>query len=347
MNVFISVIDPSARLYISKIVPYMDCDIFSTSRGIGKTVVNLDEISVVGMPSLREAFLKLIETMRFVSSCKIDIAVLCDSPDFNIILGLFLRRMKKNIRIKYFIPPAVWAWRPERKDIVERNFDTVIYVLPFEGTIWTKNGIYVGHPICKILREELTLWKRGEMLGPSFGVADGRSSEKKRRLAFLPGSRISELKQHAELIDGLWRAFEEFDILVPTKYYWFFPRRYRVVPSTFSRWVMYCSDFTVSASGTATLEAALLGKPCVVFYKLPPLTLEIARRLVRVPFISLPNIILGKRILPELIQDEVDPARIRRELENLDITEFPEVSRKLYELLDGMELEEIAEIMLS
>lgn len=337
MKIFISVIDPSAKLYISRIIPYLDGEIFSTSAKIGRVIANLDGMSVVGMPSVKNFFLKFIEIVNFLNSTKIDIGVFCDSPDFNIILGILFRRIQKSAKMIYFIPPSVWAWRPERQKIIEENFNSVICILPFEKDIWKKNGIYVGHPLCKIIKEELDLWKIREIKGES----------EKERFAFLPGSRYSEVKNHGDIIECLPKFIKGKEILVPTDFFWLFGNDYKVVPMKLSRWVIYVSNFVISASGTAVLESALLGRPTVVFYKLPKTVFEIAKRMVKVPFISLPNLILGKEVFPELLQEEANPQRIYQEIQKLRNRDFSNYAEELFCALDGFSFEKIAQIIQS
>lgn len=339
MKIFISVIDPSAKLYVSKIVPYLKGEIFSTSAKIGKTATSLDEMSVVGIPSIQKFFLKFIELIKFFNSIKIDIGVFCDSPDFNIILGILFKSIQKSAKSVYFIPPTVWAWRPERKKIVEENFNSVICILPFEKDIWGKNGVYVGHPICKIIKNELEIWNEG--------VSRREESKKTKRCTFLPGSRYSELKNHLEMIEDLPKFIREEEIIVPTKFFWFFGNRYKVIPPELSRWAMHTSDFVISASGTATLESALLGKPTVVFYKLPKTTFELAKRLIKIQFISLPNIILGEKVFPELVQEEANPKKVIDEIQKIKNKDFTKYKERLFNILDGFGFDKIAQIIQS
>lgn len=339
MKVFISVLDPSAKLYVSRMMPYINYDVFSTSRDLGTTVVSLDEMSTIGVPSLGRFFLKFISIVRFLASCKIDVAILCDSPDLNIILGVMLRGMRKDAKIVYFIPPTVWAWRPERKRVVEENFDLVLYLLPFEKEIWTKNGIYVGHPMCKIIRDEMREWREQMVLGKS------KTTPTRRKLAFLPGSRVSEIKNHVDIVGNIWKLMKDTDIMIPTDYPWFFPRPYKTFPSKLSRWIMYCSDVVLTASGTASLESALLGKPSVIFYKLPRTAYEIARRMVKVKFISLPNLILAEGVFPELIQDRAEPGAICDEIRRVEGKDFSEISNRLFEVLEGLDFGEIVGVI--
>lgn len=331
-KIFVSVIDRSAKIYISKIVPYLNAQIFSTSAEIRQTISKLDEMSVVGMPNIAQFFVKMLEVIKFLNSQKIDIGIFCDSPDFNILLGIIFKRIQKTKSV-YFIPPTVWAWRPERKQLVENIFDKVLLIFPFEKNIWTKNGVYIGHPICRIIEQEKKQW-------------ESKKHNQNKKYAFLPGSRISEIKNHREIIDSLWKYFENAQIIVPTDIFWEFPSIYKIIPSKLSRWAMYISDTVITASGTSALESSLLGKPTVVFYKLPKITFEIAKRMVNINFISLPNIILGEKVFPELIQDDANPERIKEETEKIKTKDFSQISQILFEKLYGLDFPEIAKEIL-
>lgn len=351
MAVFVSAVDKSARLYISKIIPFMTRkskdEIFTTSRELShitgvRCIAGLDKLSVVGIPDIRYFFPELIKILKFfaVEGMKIKRAIFVDSPDLNIPLGVMLKSIKgEKIKNFYFIPPTVWAWREERKKLVDKFFDKVLYILPFEREIW-KDGIYVGHPLCKIVKEEME-----EGIINSKGQ---REKKKKRNLkiAFLPGSRYSELVNHFGLIISLPKKING-DFLTPTDFPEFFRcGKIKVFPSYLSRWVMSNSDVVIASSGSSNLESALLGKPLVVFYKLPKHVFEIAKKMVKVKFISMPNLILGRGVFPELIQDEATPERIYEEVEKLKDSDFSDVKRKLFDVLDRMEFHEIAEIFM-
>ena len=353
MAVFVSAVDKSARLYISRIIPFMTRknkdEIFTTSRELShipgvRCIAGLDKLSVVGIPNIRYVFPELIKILKFFAAEgeKIKRAIFVDSPDLNIPLGAMLKSMKgEKIKNFYFIPPTVWAWREERKKLVDKFFDKVLYILPFERKIW-EDGIYVGHPLCKIVKEEM---EAGIISANSKGQ---REKKKKRELkiAFLPGSRYSELVNHFGLILSLPKKIKG-DFFTPTDFPEFF--RYggiKVFPSYLSRWVMSNSDVVVASSGSSNLESALLGKPLVVFYKLPKHVFEIAKKMVNVKFISMPNLVLGRRVFPELIQDQATPERIYEEVEKLKESDFSDIKQKLFDILDRMEFHEIAEIFM-
>ncbi|MFZ8803033.1 MAG: lipid-A-disaccharide synthase [Candidatus Calescibacterium sp.] len=339
MKFFISCADFSAELYITRVSPFLGGEIFSTSPKIknSKCIIDLTKMSIIGIPSfknLTKIFLYFINIVRFIIEQKIDLLILCDAPDFNIPLGSIIKAIAQNkIKIVYFIPPTVWAWRESRKTLVEGFSDKVLYIFPFEKSIWRKNGIFIGHPLCKIIRDEEKIFQRNK---PEF-------------ITILPGSRISEIKRHQDIVIELSDIFykEGEKVIIPTNFPELFSKKSNLIliPSEDSRWAMRNSKFIITSSGTASLESALLGKPAVVFYKIDSFSFEIAKRIVNIRFISLPNIILNNTIYPELIQNDATPERIYSEVKRIKDRKFDMIRQKLFSELEGLEFKEIAEII--
>ena len=340
MRFFISCADFSAELYITRVSPFLVGEIFSTSPKIknSKCIIDLTKMSVIGIPSfknLAKIFLYLIKIVRFIVERKIDLLILCDAPDFNIPLGSIVKAIAQNkIKIVYFIPPTVWAWRESRKILVEEFSNKVLYIFPFEKSIWRKNGIFIGHPLCKIIRDEEKILQRNK---PQF-------------ITILPGSRISEIKRHHDIVTELSNMFhkEGEKVIIPTNFPKFFSKNSNLllIHSGDSRWAMRNSKFVITSSGTASLESALLGKPTVVFYKIDSFSFEIAKRIVNIRFISLPNIILNKMVYPELIQNDATPEKIYSEAKRVKDRNFDMIRQKLFSELEGLEFKEIAEIIM-
>jgi lipid-A-disaccharide synthase len=350
-KIFISVLDSSAELYISRVSFFIDkkAVIYSTSPRIKRSekVLDITDLSTVGLPDFRKVFLRVIFLLRFIVEVKPDKFVFCDSPDLHIPIGMIMKSLfGQRVKSIYFIPPAVWAWRKHRKDIVEKFFDRVIFIFPFEKDIWTKNGVYVGHPLCKIIKEENSYFD----YETQFRSSD--LSSHKGVICFLPGSRYSEVKNHIHILRSLGREMRDYVFLVPTRFSELIEMcrgefSLKVVPQELSRFAMRICDFVISASGTATLESALLGKPTVVFYKLPHHSFELAKRMIEkdLRFISLPNIILGEEVFPELIQDDATAEKIIKALNFVKEKNFGSVSKKLFDKLDFLDFPDIAKII--
>jgi len=250
------------------------------------------------------------------------LAILVDAPALNLHLARRLRQ--QGVRNVYFICPQFWAWRPWRVRLVRRRFALALCIFPFEEGFYRNAGVpvdFVGHPLVDqvhptISREEFA---RRYNLDADQPI-----------IALLPGSRASELAHN------LPPMLEACHLLAPKRPY---QSVLAVAPSVKLRQLadyarpdvpvrlvegatydaLAAADLAIVSSGTATVEAALLGTPMVVVYRVSPTTAFVLRRLrlVRAPFFSMVNLIAGKRVVPELIQDDFTPQRVAEEVERL------------------------------
>lgn len=238
-----------------------------------------------------------------------------DAPDFNLGLEHDLRRA--GIPTVQYVAPAVWAWRRERVQTVKRAVTLLLTLFPFEARLFEKEGVsvrYVGHPLADMLADLPEMETVREEL---------RISTRVPVVAMLPGSRVSELENMAELFIRtavmLNEAIPGIRILVPfatrTTKELFEAAFSRVEPEGLELTMMIghaleamaASNAVLVASGTATLEAALLKRPMVITYKVSRLSYWILRRRAYQPFLGLPNILAGEQIVPELVQDAATP----------------------------------------
>lgn len=249
--------------------------------------------------------------------------VLVDYPGLNLRLAKWA--VRRGIEVTYFIPPQLWAWNPGRVRHLRDPRIQLLCILPFEIDFYAQYGIhaqYVGHPLIQKLRGvEPLKWD-------------------KPYIALLPGSRFHEVKNMLPVMSALRTLLPQWDFLVskvphlPEALY----RRYAPdLPLVEAQTPQLLKGATaaVITSGTATLEAALLGVPSVILYRGNPLSYHIAKRLVRVPFIGLPNLILNKAVFPELIQRDCTAPKVATALMH-QITKSEEVKeelRKLHNLL--------------
>ncbi len=245
--------------------------------------------------------------------------VLIDFPEFNLRLARVARRA--GIPVAYFIPPQVWAWRPWRARVLARRTSIVLAVFPFETTLYRRAGArveFVGHPVLDALTGAPTRDEARRRLG---------LDERETVVGLLPGSRAHEIGRtlpvlHAAaariatarpgtrfVLGAVARAGDGLDPATTLR--GAVPPVQVVTGDTYA--VMRAADLLLVNSGTATLEAALLGTPMVVCYRLSRLTEAWARLLVRVPWISLANITLGRAVVPELYQRAFTPARVAAE----------------------------------
>lgn len=270
-----------------------------------------------------------------------DAVVLIDFPEFNMRLGEMAK--ERGIPVVYYFSPSAWAWRKGRAKKVAEHATTVCAVFPFEAEVYREAGArveYVGHPLIDIVKPALDREGAREAFG--CGGADPV-------VALLPGSRRQEIDNHlTPMIQAAKRFANEFPnvkFLLPLAHT---VDRERVamkmpeeLPLTIVEGrvhdVLQAADFGVAAMGTVTLEAALVGTPIVGIYRVSASTAWIVRRLYTGEYIALPNIIAGRAIVDELLQDDVTPERILGAMKELTLPErraaiaegYNEVRRRL------------------
>jgi lipid-A-disaccharide synthase len=289
----------------------------------------MEQLAVRGYVEILRSLPKLLrlrgELKRRLVRERPDIFIGIDSPDFN----LELERKLKSARIKtvHYVSPSIWAWRGERIHKIKRAVDKVLALFPFEVPIYQRAGVpvaYVGHP----LADELPEYPDHEGMREQLKIPTGVSV-----VALLPGSRQSEVRQMSQLmIATALRIREEIPdvhFLVPlvsreTRLI-FEDALYRQDAGDLSLTILFghaheamtAADTTLVASGTATLEAALLKCAMVVTYTMPALSAWIMRRKGYLPYVALPNIIAGEFVVPELLQEDALPANLAQAVCNL------------------------------
>ncbi|HNT52612.1 MAG TPA: lipid-A-disaccharide synthase [Candidatus Syntrophosphaera sp.] len=267
--------------------------------------------------------MRIHDFLDFFAREQPDLVILVDYPGLN----LRVANLADNLRLPvlYFICPQFWAWKHERVFKLRASVRHVACILPFEQELLDIHNVsasYVGHPIAEEVRFDMdrSEFARFYDLDPA-----------KQWLGFLPGSRNAVIRRMLPIWLASARLFaaDRFEFLVSkarTADHRVFMdlveksglAKLRVIDGYHYEMLKYC-DFLVSTSGTATLEAAYIGTPLLIGYKASPLSYLIGRRLVRIKRIGLPNIVLDKDLLPELIQHELTPANIRdRVLSYLD-----------------------------
>ncbi len=271
--------------------------------------------------SLRETFRRATEALQ---NDKPALLVLIDYPDFN--LKLAAEAKKKQIKILYYVSPQVWAWRRRRVKKIARLVDRMAVILPFEEAIYRDVGLtceFVGHPVFDEIQDIKT---DKQALKRELGL-DG----KRPLLSLLPGSRPNELDRLlpviADVVAEFRKEFENFQFCVP-----FAPNtdieKYGatidylrsegvIINRGESLRTLAASDYAVVASGTASLQAVLLGVPIVVIYKLFPFTYWLGRLIVKVKYISLVNILSGEEVVRELLQSDVTVHNIVNEIRKI------------------------------
>jgi lipid-A-disaccharide synthase len=280
-----------------------------------------EEMAVVGLPGA-ERLVTIFQAFREVSASlthwRPDLIILIDYPEFNLMVAG--RAKRHGIPVMYYVSPQIWAWRSGRINTIRRRVDRMVVILPFEEKLYQEAGVnvsFVGHPLLDLIALE----NEEGSIGRRYGKNGSR-----QLIGLLPGSRSSEvsrllpvmLDMAAILVDMI----PNVHFLVPlaptisreqVNPYFSGRNLPLTVVSDSTHEVIRACEMIVAASGTVTLEAAILGTPLVVVYKVNPLTYWLGKRLVKVNHVALANIIAGETVAPELIQHEVTPERLARE----------------------------------
>jgi lipid-A-disaccharide synthase len=300
-------------------------------QGVGmKVLFPMEKLAVNGYV---EVLLHLRELLgirrklreRFIAEPP-DLFIGVDAPDFNFSLELALKQ--RGIPAIHYVSPSIWAWRGERIHKIKQAVSHILALFPFEAPLYQQAGVpvtYVGHPLADILPE---VPKRTEMreqmrILPRFAKV----------FAFLPGSRQGEVrrlaKTYIETAKLILEKMPEAQFFVPlasreTRTIFeneIWKQEAQQLPITLlfghAHDAMIAADAALVASGTATLEAALLKCPMVITYKMPALTYWIAKRKQYLPYVGLPNILAGKFVVPEILQDDATPENLAQALLNL------------------------------
>ncbi len=289
----------------------------------------LESLSVRGFVEVVGRLPELVRIRRALASRllaeRVPVFVGVDAPDFN--LGLEARLKRRGVRTVHFVSPSVWAWRRERVARIGRSVDHMLALFPFEPPIYADAGVpvtFVGHPLAQkaATRASRRLAREHLRLGLAAPV-----------FALLPGSRASELEMHGELLletaELLHAARPDARFLVPLATR---PTRDRFEAAMHRRGasglpltILYghagealrAADVGIVASGTATLEAALARCPHLIFYRLSALTARIVRRKLLLPWVGLPNVLAGRFVVPELLQEHATAGNLAQAALNL------------------------------
>ncbi len=328
-KILVSSGEASGDLYASLVVEelrrlYPDAEFFGCTgprlRKAGvRTVVDAASLAVVGLlevvghiPRIYGEYRKLLTEAR---SQKPDIAILTDSPDFHLRVARQLTR--QGIPVVYLVAPQAWAWRKGRVRTIRRAVRRLLCIFPFEEQFFRQEGVnatYIGHPLAGLVRPALS---RDEFFRKH------RLAVSRPLIAVLPGSRRGEAARHLPaLLEAAQRLYREkaVNLVLPasaTTGVEFFRERMGSSPILViegESWdAMAHADLALAASGTVTVEAALLGTPMVTFYKVTTPSWIAGKLLVNVPFYSMVNLIAGRSVVPELMQDQMTGGRIASE----------------------------------
>jgi lipid-A-disaccharide synthase len=300
-------------------------------------VVRSEDMAVMGitevirhLPRIYREFRKL---KRAIHQRRPDVAVLIDFPDIHFKLAEELHRL--GVPVIFFVSPQLWAWKKKRIELVRKYVRRMLVIFPFEEHFYKQRGVeaeYVGHPLAEMPLPDISR----EQFAAENGLEPARTW-----IALLPGSRPKEIRDNLpEMLEAAWDLEElelsghheigDFEYLLPLAPTLNEEQRADVLEMVEdlgcgldirlvedARGALFHARASVVASGTATVEAALIGNPFVVVYRVSPLTYAIAKRVVKVPHVAMANLIAGKRVVPELIQQDFTATKIVQQLEPL------------------------------
>lgn len=310
---------PAVRLYGCAGPKLQEAGVSPVVDSASIAVVGLAEV-ISHLPRIYGEYRKLI---RFMHANLPAAALLTDSPDFHLRLARHLKRA--GVPVFYLVAPQVWAWRQDRVRTIARVVDKLFCLFPFEEAWFRDRGVdatYIGHPLASMVRTTLT---RADFL------AAHDLSLSCPLITLLPGSRPGEVSRHMPaLLDAIAILRRRFQLSVlvasPPGFntqmaFRTFRERMtaesiKVVENDTWNCIGH-SDLALAASGTVTIEAAVLGTPMVTFYRVNALSWAAGRRLVKAPFLSMVNLIADRQIVPELIQYNMTPERLAAEAELL------------------------------
>ncbi len=315
-----------------------------------ESLSSIDRLSVMGFvePLCRLPELLILREKlkrRFLAE-RIDAFIGIDYPVFNLSLAKTLKN--RGLKTIHFVSPSVWAYREKRVFSIKKSIDLMLTLFPFETDIYRKHKIKaecVGHPLADKLSSESRCYNYRAQLGiPSDQTV----------VALLPGSRVDEVNRLAPVFfETALQALQKYPklkFLIPFSN----PETHLRLKSHMVRLsivageqftlindshaVLSASDFVFTASGTATLEAMFMRKPMVICYKMAPISYLIGSRLLKVPYIGLPNILAGEKIVPEYIQKEVTTTALLGELDEYmsGVQSFYELLIKYEEIHEGL-----------
>ena len=298
----------------------------------------MDILSVMGIVEVLKDIKKLFAVRDGLvekwEKDPVDIFIGIDAPDFNLRLSKSLKAKNLPIKTVQYVSPSVWAWRQGRVHGIKASIDLVLCLFPFEKNFYQKfqvPAVAVGHPLASQLPLQNSILDAKQELGLDLS---------QKHIALLPGSRRGEIERLGPLVldaaQILQKKYPSYHFIIPAindarkqlievllqTYPKALTDQIHLLENTnteskIGRQVMNAANIVALASGTATLEALLLHRPMVTFYKLNWLTYVIAKLMIKIPYYSLPNIIAGKKVIQELIQSDATAENLATEIEKL------------------------------
>jgi lipid-A-disaccharide synthase len=358
-KILVSAGEASGDLYAARLVEALrarlpGADFFGCAgprmRSAGvRAIVRSESLAVVGLVEVLAHIPRIYgEYRKLVAAAERErpqLAILTDSPDFHFRVARRLKRL--GVPVVYLIAPQVWAWRKGRIPMMRRLIDRLLCIFPFEEEFFARHCIpatYIGHPLSRVICASMSK----EDFLRRYGIPADRPL-----IALLPGSRAGEAARHMpallDAVEAILRSRPAAFVLgAPAPEFFKSPAlklfRERIFRSPIKviegdTWNLLAhADLALAASGTVTIEAALLGTPMVTFYKVTGLSWLFGRFLVQVPYYSMVNLVAGRAVVPELMQNEMEGERLAAEAIALlnDVRKRDEMRRGLREVADAL-----------
>jgi len=290
----------------------------------GDLVKHYRDLAFMGFAEVIMNLRTILKNLKFckedILQFKPDALILIDYPGFNLRIAKWAKQ--QGIKVIFYISPQVWAWKENRVKEMKKNIDKMIIIIPFEKKYfhdkWNWDVEYVGHPLVEVIESyklQATSDKQQSVIGhPPSAI-----------VALLPGSRKQEIEKKLPIMLEVSKFFPEYQFVVAeapsveNEFYENFTKPYSNVSAVKNKTydLLMQSKAALVTSGTATLETALFGVPEVVCYKGSPISYQIAKRVIKVKYISLVNLIMDKLVVKELIQNDLTVENLKNELNEL------------------------------
>ena len=334
-KIFISTGEASGEHYAAQLIPAIrrllpDADFFGLGgqrmEALGfRRIVRAEDVAVMGITEIIRHVPRIYREYRKLKASiakeRPDAAILIDFPDVNLSLARTLHKL--GIPVIYFVSPQLWAWKKYRIHRVRRYVDRMLVIFPFEEAFYRQHGVnatFVGHPLSEVPFPSI----------PRKDFADQYHLDpSKSWVGLLPGSRFKEIRLNLpEMIEAASQLQEPLEFLLPlaptlTPEHMNHVRGMlpasgpRITLVSDARATLHHARASVVASGTATVEAALIGNPFIVVYRVSKLTYSVAKRVVKVPHVAMVNLIAGREVVPELIQSDFTARNVASHLLDL------------------------------
>lgn len=297
----------------------------------GDLVKHYRDLAFMGFIEVAKNITTILRNLRFckkdIQSFQPDALILIDYPGFNLRIAKWAKQQR--IKVIYYISPQVWAWKENRVKLIKECVDRMLVILPFEKAFykkWNFDVEYVGHPLIEVVESfKLEADNKKQWAIGNRQHAMGNESTEPEIIALLPGSRKQEISKKLPVMLEVSKFFPNHRFIIAEapsvdhSFYETFTAVHSNVSSLANKTyqLLISSKAALVTSGTATLETALFEVPEVVCYKASPVSYQIARRLIKVKYISLVNLIMNKEVVKELIQDELNIDNLKYELSQI------------------------------